>query len=222
MTAQITLPKAIFFDWDGTLVDSFIFLRQAHSHVRNAFGLPDITQEQFDTYFGMPRELLYKEIYAENMEKAKSIFEEYVLENHKNLEPMPGAEELLKAVFDMGITMGTVSNKKGGFMLNEIKHFGWQDYFVSCIGAGDAKEDKPAPDSLFMAIEKGNVKADIEDIWYVGDTETDLKCAQAAKCPSVFIQHKDDNRGLADKYKPILMVRDCHELHEFLLQNVGK
>ncbi len=218
MGPTLKQPKAVFFDWDGTLADSFVFLRGAHSHVRNAIGLPDLTQEQFDGYFGMPRELLYKEIYGDEGEKAKALFEAYVMANHKQLEPMPGAVELLKAITNMNILMGAVSNKKGDFIREEIKHFGWQEHFVSIVGAGDAENDKPAADPLLLALKKGGIDHDLADIWYVGDTETDLKCAQEAGCPSVFLQHKDDDGGLIETYNPVLTIRNCHELREFLLQ----
>ncbi|GJL84803.1 MAG: haloacid dehalogenase [Micavibrio sp.] len=219
MGSALKPPKAVFFDWDGTLADSFVFLRGAHSHVRNAIGLPDLTQEQFNGYFGMPRELLYREIYGDEGERAKELFEAYVMENHTQLEPMPGAGELLTAIAARNIPMGAVSNKKGDFIREEIKHFGWQEHFVSIIGAGDAENDKPAADPLLLAIERGRVKFGLSDIWYVGDTETDLKCAQETGCPCVFLQHKDKDASLIETYKPALVVRNCHELRGFFVAN---
>ncbi|HBR69556.1 MAG TPA: HAD family hydrolase [Rhodospirillaceae bacterium] len=217
MGSSLALPKAVFFDWDGTLADSFLFLRGAHSHVRNALGLSDLTAEQFDGYFGMPREVLYREIYGDEMELAKQIFEAYVRENHTQLEPLPGAGELLTAVAGHGITMGAVSNKKGDFIRDEIAHFGWQGHFASVVGAGEAARDKPAPDPLLLAIERASLKLPLADIWYVGDTETDLRCSQEAGCVSVFIQHKESDKALIEAYKPALVVRNCHELCGFFV-----
>ncbi len=220
---EIPLPEAVFFDWDGTLVDSFHFLCRAHSHVRNEIGRPELTTEQFERYFGMPREHLYEELYAPHQDKAKTLFESYVNENHlEQISPMPGAEKLLDMLAELGIKTGVVTNKKPSFVLEEIGHLGWQKHFVSVVGAGEAKQDKPAADPLLLAIEKGGGHAGLENIWYVGDTETDLKCAREAKCISIFIQNQGNTEELIDVYQPAVVVKNCDELCGFLLQSRGK
>ena len=40
-------PKAIIFDWDGTLVDTLPGLLTAHNHVRALYGLPVWTEAEF-------------------------------------------------------------------------------------------------------------------------------------------------------------------------------
>lgn len=177
------------------------------------------TLETFEGYFGRPREKLYADLYGENKEEAKGHFEAYVLKNHlQQLQPMPGAGSLMEVIRQKALSAGIVSNKKSSFIAEEIRHFGWSDIFLSVVGAGEAPEDKPSPAPLLLALEKGQVKAPMELIWYVGDTETDILCAQAAGCVSVFIENNEEKGRIINEYSPHLTFRNCEEFKDFLLQ----
>ncbi|MGB4058286.1 MAG: HAD family hydrolase [Alphaproteobacteria bacterium] len=215
---MVQLPEAIFFDWDGTLVDSYEFLKGAHDHVRQTLGLPPFQGDEFRNYFGHPREKLYTELYGDHIESAKTLFGDYVVKNHvAQLKPMPGADQMLKICEGLGFTLGVISNKKAEYLHLEIKSLGWEGRFVTVMGAGDAAQDKPAPDPLLKAVAScGGIP--MERVWYVGDTDVDLKCAQSAGCASIFIAHHDKSEEWIKLYKPLLIFKDCRGLGDFLLQ----
>lgn len=219
MTA-IPLPQGVFLDWDGTLVDSYEFLQGAHNYVRSALGFPTFKGDEFKNYFGKPRDKLYDEIYGAKNDQARELFGQYVRKNHvKDLKPMPGADQLLRVMKDLGLTLGVVSNKKAEFLHLEIESYGWQGYFSSVVGAGDAAHDKPSADPLLLAVEKAGFRHGMENLWYVGDTDIDLQCAKNAKCPCVFITNGEKHAdGWIETYKPFLIFANCAELTEFLLQ----
>jgi phosphoglycolate phosphatase len=212
-------PKAAFFDWDGTLVDSFTFLHKAHNHAQLTLGIPQTSLDEFHVYFGRSREILYRDMYGDKAEEARKHFETFVRGNHlKDLQPMDGAEELLRTLKKLSIPAGLVSNKKGDFIRAEVTNFGWDDYFVSIVGAAEAAQDKPSAAPLLLAIEKANITENRNDIWYVGDTETDLACAKEAGCPSVLVETSHEAVDYSGKYSPVLVVKNCLELNEYLLQ----
>lgn len=217
-------PRGIFFDWDGTLADSYYFLEEAHNHTRQAVGFPPFDDGEFALrYFGQPREKLYKDLYAPHQEKARGIFEAFVREHHLKIKPLPDAEALLDIVSGMEIPMGVVSNKKPEFIRKEIAHFGWEDYFKeSIVGAGEAAQDKPAADPLLLAIKRAGGGINTGDIWYVGDTETDLSCARNMGCVSIFLNHMPHDDVLVRQYQPDLVIKNCKDLCGFLLQNYTK
>lgn len=147
MGYELQRPEAVFFDWDGTLVDSFAFLHAAHNHTRGQLGIAPFTLEDFRGYFGQPREQLYAELYgSENVDAAKGHFESYVMAHHKEgLKPVKGAQALLKTLYDMGVPCGVVTNKKKDLVEQEIINYDWGDFFISVVGAGEAEADKPSP-----------------------------------------------------------------------------
>ncbi|MCB1563412.1 MAG: HAD-IA family hydrolase [Alphaproteobacteria bacterium] len=218
-TVPISAPQAVFFDWDGTLADSFKFLYAAHLHVHNRLSMEPFSLEAFEGYFGGPREKLYTEIYGERREEAKTQFESYVLENHLGgFEAMPGTHDLIDILRRKGIPAGVVSNKKANLITAEIRHMGWDDVFSAIVGAGEAKEDKPSPAPLLLAFERGGITAPRTAIWYVGDKDTDILCAKAAGCVAVFIENDTEQAHVKRAFSPELSFKNCREFGDFLLQ----
>ena len=214
---NLSKPDAIFFDWDGTLVDSYSFLNDAHSHVLTSFGFEPFKDDEFKLYFGKPREILYRQIYKDHFEEAKIRFEKYVFENNHKIQFLEGADNLLEALHQKQYLMGVVSNKKGSFILREIENFGWQKYFTSIVGAGEASEDKPSSAPLKMATERADIDLKTHHVWYVGDTETDLKCAKEAGCPAIFMDGHDNAEKWIKEHQPALVIKECRELQEILV-----
>lgn len=217
-------PRAVFFDWDGTLADTYQFLNEAHSHVRGRFGLAPFAEGEYKNYFGKPRETLYPLIYGQdNFAQAKIWFEEYVVANREQIKPLAGADEMLTMAHDVGYAMGVVSNKKSEYIAAEAQLYGWSDYFLSIVGAGDAAKDKPSTAPLLMALDMAGLSdVAMGELWFVGDTDSDLKCAAAMGCVSVLIANGMDVSALAEEYRPDLVVADCADLQEKLLQCLKK
>ena len=222
MVEEISKPAAVFFDWDGTLVDSFAFLHAAHNYTRAQFGYEPFSLEAFEGYFGQPREKLYVEIYgAENVEVAKIYFEKYVIENQaEGLKPVPGAQNLLEVMRSFGVPCGVVTNKKKELVMREIEHYGWEDFFTSVVGAGEADADKPSSAPLLMGIERADLThLSMQDIWLVGDTDNDLLCANRAGCKTILICEQTKSVDLLANYDVNLYKENCQELADFLLQS---
>lgn len=214
------LPKAMFFDWDGTLVDSVDFIRNAHNAARSQLAMPALSAEDFKPFFGMPRAILYEKLYGEQAGQARQYFDEYVQANHiKDIKTAPGAGELVEWLASTGIKAGVVSNKKSEFIKAEILNFGWDQVFEIVIGSGDCAKDKPAPEPLLSAINQTQTH-DLEahEIWYIGDTQTDQMCAYQAGYPFIFIGHKGVEQALNAQYPPLMTFKSCHDFLQRLLQ----
>ncbi|MGQ0527490.1 MAG: HAD family hydrolase [Alphaproteobacteria bacterium] len=217
------IPKAIFFDWDGTLVDSYSFLEQGHMHVHELFGMPPLQKDVYRPWFGQPKDHVYEHFYKGKRLEAETHFRQFVFQNTACLlKPLSGAGDLLKTAKDLGIVMGVVSNKQADFIKLEIANFAWGEFLPVLVGAGEARENKPSAAPLIMAIERARIKTDMENIWYVGDTEVDMKCAKEAYCPAVFVTGGQDVPGWMANYKPFLIKENCAEITDFLLQTCGK
>lgn len=213
--------SAIFFDWDGTLVNSLDVIVRAHNHVRQAFGLePWEMVDYFGTASQSAREL-YPTIYGAESDKAITMLYDYLGQHHLDqTTPLEGAEELLKALKARQIVMGVVSNKRHEILNTEIKHMKWDRYFSAVIGAGYAKADKPNPAPLLIAIKKAGLPDATTDLLYIGDTETDLRVAQGVGCEAALLLHGRTDMGrLIERYKPVLVAQNLPELHRALISS---
>lgn len=212
---------SIFFDWDGTLVDSLAVIVKAHNHVRVAFGLePWEMVDYFGTASQSARDL-YPTIYGDKAPDALKMVYAYLEEHGKDqTQPLDGALELLQSLKERGVTMGVVSNKSHKLLNEEIRHMKWDRYFAAIVGAGYAKADKPNPDPLLVAIKEAGLPDDLSTLLYVGDTETDLKVAQGAGCDSALLLHgRTDMGGLVERFKPVHVTQNLPALHAALISS---
>lgn len=212
-------PAAIFFDWDGTLVDTYAFLEGAHQHTHLELKMPALQDGVFKQYFGQPKHYIYDSMYGEKAPQAMDIFKAYYLENHlSGMQVLAGAQALLEMIHSMDIPMGVVTNKQADYVLAEIAHLGWTPFFRSVVTAGEAEEDKPSAAPLHLSVKRAAVEAGGHDIWMVGDTENDLLCAQNAGHKSVLIAPEEVQKVLLSEYISDLHFKNCHDFCEFLLQ----
>ncbi|NCC22246.1 MAG: HAD family hydrolase [Alphaproteobacteria bacterium] len=198
-----TLPKLVLLDWDGTLVDSYRFLKAAHNHVRESFGFEPWDDRAFKDVLRLSTRDTYGRLYGEREEQATAILIRYVDANHADsLVPMDGAQELLETLHALGIPAGIVSNKRHERLAGDVAAMGWSRFVAACVGAGRAERDKPSADPILLAMSDVGYTGEPADVWYVGDTETDLQAAAAARATSVFVLHGMGDADLAERYRP--------------------
>lgn len=223
MTKINTSPKAIFLDWDGTLVDSYDVLERAHNHTRQTLGFGPLPEGAFAGYFGKPRDLLYNALYPGKFDEAKAEFETFYKANHlEGITILPGVQSLLETISRAGIPCGVVTNKKADFIREEIRHLGWMDFFSAVVGAGDAAADKPSAAPLLRAIELSSTPMPLDSVFMVGDTENDLLCAANAGCRSVLIAPLDAQKAVLDVCPADFIFNNCRKFEEFLLHSFQK
>jgi phosphoglycolate phosphatase len=211
------MPAAVFFDWDGTLVDTFPGLHRAHNHVRAQFGMAPWTEAEYREIMKYSSRDIYPKVYGAQAEAAMKILYDYIEANHlADLRVMPQAKELLDALKAAGVTLGVVSNKRHKYLSREIEHLGWGGFFAAIVGAGEAAQDKPDAAPLVKAGDAAGRK--VAEMWYVGDGETDLQMAKNAGCPAILVLHGDDKAALIGAYGPHLVANDCAHLRELFIR----
>ena len=205
-------PKAVLFDWDGTLVDSVGALTHGHNLTHDAMGLPRITEAGFLPHMGKPRDDVYAALYGDRTDEAKTHFAGFYAATHtQNLREITGAGALLQALHMQGIVLGVVTNKQRKFVGPEIAHMGWDRYFSVFISADDVQHAKPAPDAIYLALEKIGMEAGA-NTYFVGDSDNDLAAAQAAGCPCIFIDNADTPMDVIESYNPIHITKNCSDI----------
>lgn len=216
---SIPKPEVILFDWDGTLVDSFTMLEQVHEHVHRELGLSYADPGWFSAYFGKPREIIYNAIYGERVGDAHQIFNTHMRKTHKDaIKFLPHARELLGVLSRKDVRMGIVSNKKREFLLAEIEALGVSNLFEVVVASLDAEYDKPSAAPINLALSKMEVEANFQKVWYVGDTENDIKSAFAANILCVFIDAEMELDVSEAELNNIALIENCSEISDFLLQ----
>lgn len=182
---SLPTPKAIIFDWDNTLVNTWPIIHDALNNTFRDMGVP---LWKFEETKGRVRKSMrdsFPEIFGENWQEAGAKYQAYYRSSHLNkLEALPGAQGVLEAVKKRGLYSVVVSNKKGVNLRQEVEHIGWKHLFDNIIGADDAARDKPFPDPVHLAFDKSGIVPDAH-VWFIGDSEIDIECAENTGCTAI-------------------------------------
>jgi len=193
VTTATRPPRAILFDWDGTLVDNWPVIHGALNDTLVAFGHAPWTMAETMERVSRSQRDSFPIIFGARWEAARDRFYARFAERHlADLAVLPGAPELLEAIAEAGIWMGVVSNKRGDFLRHEVAHLRWTHLFGSVIGATDAAEDKPSAAPVRLALQPSGVASGPE-VWFVGDSATDLQTARNAECTALLVRQPGGN-----------------------------
>ena len=212
---RISRPRAILFDWDNTLVDSWSTIHEALNFLMAAMDKPLWTIEETRERVRLSLREAFPRIFGERWEEARDIYLDRFRAIHlESLTALPGRTELLQRLADEKIFLGVVSNKTGSLLRRETDHIGWAALFSSVVGAGDAPLDKPDAAPVRLALEQSGIDPG-ETIWFVGDTGIDMECAYNSGCVPVLL---DSGMTLEEfgRCPPRFVFSDCLTLFRFV------
>ena len=188
-------PVAVLFDWDNTLIDGWTGITAALNVVLRAWDKPVWTAAEARARIRGSARDTFPAMFGPNWREALILLRATMQQQDLgHLTLMPGAGALVEAA--AGLPGGVVSNKEGVSLRREVAHLGWTARFGAIVGAGDASADKPHPAPIWHALAGIGVKPG-RDVWYVGDTGSDMQAAHAAGCTSVLVGDASHDGGLA-------------------------
>lgn len=211
------LPRAILFDWDNTLVESWGVIHEAMNLTLDAMGYGHWTRAETEQRVRASLRDSFPTMFGVRWREAEQIFYSSFSAMHlKHLRALPGANEMLAHLADTErLYLGVISNKRGEYLRREAEHLGWTGYFRALAGAGDAARDKPAIEHVRLAL--GDL-AGGADVWLVGDADIDLMCARNAGCTPVLMRPTAPAVGEFQGHEPALYFPDCAGLLAYLRQ----
>ncbi|MDX2095262.1 MAG: HAD family hydrolase [Alphaproteobacteria bacterium] len=213
-------PRAILFDWDNTLVDTWPLIHTAMNVTMRHMGQPEWSYERIRNEVKHSMRDSFPTLFGERWQEAGAHYQQSYRALHlEQLTPLPGVTAMLESIAP-DIFLGVVSNKQAPTLRLELAHLGWQKYFKVAVGATDAPRDKPHPDPVLFALRDSGI-APAADVWFVGDTGADLGAAQATGCTPVLYGEQDvpETNGEYDGYPFAVHVRDHEALKALITAN---
>lgn len=211
---DIASIRAVLFDFDGTLADSYQAITASVNHVRAEHGLSPLEEKEVRQHVGrgMPY-LLERTVPGVVQSRDQAIYREHhpsVMLTGTRL--LPGAREALSAVHESGRRIGVCSNKPRAFTKELLEHLDIGQYVAAAFGPEDVARPKPAPDMLRAALAWLRVPA--EQALYVGDMVVDIETACAAGVAVWVVPTGSDDVHALETAGPDRMLRDLYELRD--------
>ncbi|MGN0890739.1 MAG: HAD family hydrolase [Candidatus Spyradenecus sp.] len=173
----------IFFDLDGTLIDSRGDIANSVNLTRADYGLPPLPLEAITKMVGNgARKLMERAMpdFADRLDELvannKRQYAEHLVER---TYLYPGVAQALAELKAMGCHLAVTSNKTSELIPRILERLGVLAYFDVTVGGGDVPVLKPDPGLLHLAAERMGVAITPND-WVVGDNYTDLEVGRRA------------------------------------------
>lgn len=214
---ELTKPRAIIFDWDDTIVDNWETAFKALNTALVHMGTEAWSEDEARRRSGPSARDLFTSLFGADrwQEADKVYYDTFCAIVFENVRQHDNAGNFLQMLHDNGVEMGVVSNKRNPLLRQEITHLGFDKYFKEILGAGEASADKPNPAPLLLALERMGIEPG-PDVWYLGDSHTDMMCALAAGCTPILIETKTPPEDLLIKNPPARRFRRHSDLMEYV------
>lgn len=189
--------KAVLFDVDGTLLDSFeANLKFYHDLAIKTGYTPPSREHHAETFHLTMREKIVDMTGLRdeqqiqrlvNVGKSRAMPYDHSL--LKLLDGVPEAVSALKKQYLLGIVTGRIKANIFEFPdFEKLSH-----HFSSVVGYEDTKLHKPHPDPLLFAAEQLAVAPDA--CVYIGDVENDMIAARAAGMKGIHFTKNEEHHG---------------------------
>lgn len=204
--------RAVLFDFDGTLADSYDAIAASVNHVRAHRALPALAVDEVRVHVGHgsghllshtvgtgdPREneMLYRKHHPTVMKEGTRLLSE--------------AAAMLRALKQRGLMLAVCSNKPLPYTTVLLASLGIAELFDAVMGPEDVARPKPAPDMLLAGLARLKVTA--SEALYVGDMTVDITTARGAGVSVWVVPTGSDSREALRAANPDRLLGGLEEL----------
>jgi 3-amino-5-hydroxybenzoic acid synthesis related protein len=202
-------PRAVIFDLDGVLVNSFEVMREAftiaYAEVVGS-GRPPFEEysRHLGRYFpdimrimGLPREM-----------EAPFVRESYRLAHRVTL--FDGVVDTVRTLRDRGFRLAVATGKSGPRARSLLDQLDVLSLFDHVIGSDEVARPKPAPDIVVHALDRLGVSP--RDAVMIGDSVADLASARSAGVTAVAALWGETDEAELIRAQPDVVLREPGEL----------
>ena len=221
----------IFFDLDGTLVDTAEDFVVTVNQILSAYQRPPlpahIIRRNVSAGSRALMQLAFELPPGEKLAQKRNEFLKYYDRHIRDAQRdsfstlYPGMNDLLDELEQRQIPWGIVTNKPRHYALQLLKQLGLLDRSHTLVCPDDVAKAKPDPESLLLACQQTGCEP-VKSI-YIGDHLRDIDAGREAGMHTVaarygYIAEDDD----PDQWQADLNIDNARELHDWLINSDWK
>jgi 2-phosphoglycolate phosphatase len=208
--------RAVMFDFDGTLADSYPAISASVNHVRAQHGLAPLPIDDVRRFVGRgPAYLIEHTVPVGDVERNTAKYKAHhpsVMLSGTHL--FPGVADALGVLKQRGYHLAVCSNKPRRFTVELMDYFKLGAIIDLIVGPEDVPRPKPAPDMLKKALRQLGVSS--RAALYVGDMVVDIETARGASTAVWVVPTGSNDRATLEAGKPDRVLDNLGELVELL------
>lgn len=215
-TGEYGMVRALLFDFDGTLADSFDGITASTNYVRAHYGLAELSEAEVRLHVGLGlRNLIQRLIpHADPVEAVELYRQHHPSVMIRGTRLFDGVPETLAALQARGRKLAVCSNKGVQFTKRLVEGLGLGPYFPVILGPEDVGAPKPDPAMLLEALDRLEVSK--EEAIYIGDMAIDVQTARSAGVPVWIMPGGAHGTPAVESARPDRILRDFREILELV------
>jgi len=207
------MKRMIFYDLDGTVIDTRLDICLAANHMRQAMGHAELEHCEIERYVGKGLHYLIGRCLRTQdgklVEKGAKFYRDHYVEHMLDHSCVyPGVEEFLREF--QGRDQAIVTNKPDPFSTDMLRALGILDYFFEVISGNGNYPKKPDPASVQALMRVKGIGT--EEALFVGDSPIDIETAKKAGIEIAVITHGFSDVDALNSAHPDLTVTNFKEL----------
>ncbi|MET0990015.1 MAG: HAD family hydrolase [Glaciihabitans sp.] len=211
--ASAERTRAVFFDIDGTLIDSNYLHVEAWSHAFSDLEL-NVPDWRIHRLIGMDSAGLLDELLGDDADtyadRAKDLHSEYYSAMAPRLRTLESARELLAALSDRGLSVVLATSAPGDELVSLLKVLDTDTWVSEVTSGDDVEEAKPNPGIVQVALDRaGSAPA---DTIMIGDAVWDIKASARAGVDCIAVQSGGTSRAELEEAGAVAVYDDVAQL----------
>jgi len=202
----------LVFDFDGTLADSSVDILESVAKTCEEMSFKIPSKEEAQKYIGVGIKPFLRDNSADDKiyQKSLEVFDRiYTKSGQRQTKLYPGMREL---IFELkSVDKAILSNKREKYLTQVVDFLDLNKDFLRAYGGDSFEAPKPNPMGLNSLMQE--FKLEPKQVLMIGDTDTDLKAAQAANCQSCFVDFGYGKSTVDSDYA----VKSVNELSKLLI-----
>ncbi len=191
------MPKAILFDFDGTLANTAPGIVLTMQKTFQEMCLPIPTDEEVRHTIGLPLKKCVQtlgQLSDKEAEEGTAIYRKlFPVYEIEHISIFPGVSETLSLLFSQGIRMAICTSRNKFSLDSILQRYALENYFETILTADTHQlNPKPAPDMALVLMERLQVNA--SQTLVVGDTTFDIEMGNRAHCTTVAVTYGNHSR----------------------------
>jgi HAD superfamily hydrolase (TIGR01509 family) len=215
-----TSTRAVFFDIDGTLIDSNYLHVEAWAHAFSDLGL-SVDESDIHALIGMDAGELLAKLLGDDADefgdRAKELHTSYYESLVPRLRVMEGAREILEALSARGVSVVLATSAPESELVHLRELLDAEKFLAAVTSGEDVSTAKPDPGIVSIALERAGSAP--ENTIMVGDAVWDVIAAKRAGVECIAVQTGGTSRAELEEAGAIAVYASVAELLESLDQS---
>ncbi len=217
MTKDLLNIRAILWDLDGTLQDSYQIILASFRHATRTVLGEEIPDGELMKKVGQPLATQMWD-FTDDPAVHEELLRVYRAHNEAahdaEIKAFPGMREAVAVLDAAGFVQGVVTSKRHELALRGLEINGLDSYMKVLVGSDDCEQHKPDPGPVLLGCELIGFAP--EECLYVGDSPFDAHAGNGAGCTTVGALWGMFSREAVEAEQPDYLLEDVAELVELL------